>query len=467
MMKSAIFKVILIFALIHLSVALGFDLGVDEAHYALYGLWPDLSYFDHPPLVGWIQLLFVKWPLPWELKARLPALLCSALSSYLVYKWLRSKAFDESSALWAVAALNLSLLFEALSLFFLPDSLLLVLTPAFALATDQLRHKKSIKNWLLLGLVLGLSGLSKYTAVLFVLPLVWIWIQDRAWRDLITPGFWLGVLLAAALISPIILWNQAHDWMSFKYQSGHVLSWTTFSWKDLLASQASQFIGLGFFYFWLLRSMIKTSKEQRFERALVAVCLCFFSFFALFGNFLPHWTAPAFVLGIPWGVASVLNGGQPFSRGLRYAFIAATLLFGLLNLELAFHPLPARWMKTAYRDIQGWPEYIKESSEKAHALNLNLAVTNWTFGSRTTLFSNYRNEVFILDDRKDQFDLWNPQSPEGKDFLILVETDKATEFLLNISCDSQEPLGRHPLLWHSEELISFDWLQCKGFHWKK
>ena len=39
-----------------LGAAMG--LSVDEAHYALYALHPALSYFDHPPLVGWVQ-----WPL--------------------------------------------------------------------------------------------------------------------------------------------------------------------------------------------------------------------------------------------------------------------------------------------------------------------------------------------------------------------------------------------------------------------
>ena len=33
-------------------------LSVDEAHYLLYAVHPALSYFDHPPLVGWVQ-----WPL--------------------------------------------------------------------------------------------------------------------------------------------------------------------------------------------------------------------------------------------------------------------------------------------------------------------------------------------------------------------------------------------------------------------
>ena len=42
---------------IHLLIAPGLSLGVDEAHYALYGMLPDWSYFDHPPLTGWLQWL--------------------------------------------------------------------------------------------------------------------------------------------------------------------------------------------------------------------------------------------------------------------------------------------------------------------------------------------------------------------------------------------------------------------------
>jgi 4-amino-4-deoxy-L-arabinose transferase-like glycosyltransferase len=465
-MKSPILKIILAFTLIHLFVALGIGLGVDEAHYVLYGIWPDLSYFDHPPLVGWIQFLFVKWPLPWELKARIPAILCSALSSYFVYQWLRSKDLDESSALWGVSALNLCLLFEGLSLFFLPDSLLLVLVPLFVLAVTKLRHHKNIKNWILLGLVLGLSGLSKYTAVLFLFPLIILWIQDRAWRDIFTFGFWCGVLIAGICVAPILLWNQQHDWMSFKYQSGHVLSWNTFELKGLVTSQLSQWIGLGFFYTWFLRVLTKRAVNFQFERNLVGLCLVFFSFFALFGNFLPHWTAPAFVLGIPWGVAQALSRGKPFPVWLRNSFIAATILFTLINLELGTHLLPAPWTKAAYRDIQGWPEYVKNLSERAHANNENLGVTNWTFGSRFTLFSSYRNEVFVLDDRKDQFDLWNPQSPEGRDFLIAVEPEKSAEFFAHAQCDSLTSEGAHPLLWREQELIYFDWVNCRGFHWR-
>ena len=47
----------LVVAALHLLVAGRVPLSADEAHYALYGLHLDWSYFDHPPLVGWLQAL--------------------------------------------------------------------------------------------------------------------------------------------------------------------------------------------------------------------------------------------------------------------------------------------------------------------------------------------------------------------------------------------------------------------------
>ena len=43
---------------VHFAVGASVGLSVDEAHYALYAQHLALSYFDHPPLVGWLQ-----WPL--------------------------------------------------------------------------------------------------------------------------------------------------------------------------------------------------------------------------------------------------------------------------------------------------------------------------------------------------------------------------------------------------------------------
>lgn len=56
-------------------------LSVDEAHYLLYALHPALSYFDHPPLVGWLQWPGVALDLPTVLLRLLPGALWLATAA--------------------------------------------------------------------------------------------------------------------------------------------------------------------------------------------------------------------------------------------------------------------------------------------------------------------------------------------------------------------------------------------------
>ncbi len=55
--KSRVIRLIASFTALRNAVALTFGLGTDESHYVLYAKFLGLSYFDYPPLVGWIQAL--------------------------------------------------------------------------------------------------------------------------------------------------------------------------------------------------------------------------------------------------------------------------------------------------------------------------------------------------------------------------------------------------------------------------
>src|SRR5258708_7793017 len=83
-------------------------LGVDESHYVLYGLNLDWSYFDHPPLIGWVQSVFLFIFGKHEWSARLPAILCGILSSYLVFRFIKKISQSEEIAFWSTLALNFS-----------------------------------------------------------------------------------------------------------------------------------------------------------------------------------------------------------------------------------------------------------------------------------------------------------------------------------------------------------------------
>ena len=100
-------------ALLRLLLAPFVGLGVDEAHYVLYGLNLDLSYFDHPPLVGWVQYIFTSIFDTNEFGARVAAIFIGFITSVFIYKLIYEINHNKNEAFVAILALHASFLFNA------------------------------------------------------------------------------------------------------------------------------------------------------------------------------------------------------------------------------------------------------------------------------------------------------------------------------------------------------------------
>ena len=180
--NKQIFLLIGLFTLIRLIVAPFFGLGVDEAHYVLYAKYLDLSYVDHPPLVGWVHAPFFYLLGTNEFLARLPAILIFAITSYCAYIFVLRITKSAPVSLLAVLALNCSFMLNALGLMLLPDSLLLLFVfPLIFIAEKIVREKKPL-DFILLGIILGLMGLTKYTSILLVPPLIIFFATEKKIR---------------------------------------------------------------------------------------------------------------------------------------------------------------------------------------------------------------------------------------------------------------------------------------------
>ncbi len=425
-------------------------LTVDEAHYVLYGKHLALSYFDHPPLVGWVQALFHLLPLSENLQARLPAMLLSILTSWLAYRYLLKKNFTRGQSAAAVLGLNLTPLFNSLSVALLPDTLLMPLTLLIVQKTEDILENSNLINWLALGLWLGLAGLSKYTAILYVVALVIIFVVKGRWRELLKPGFWVGSLMAVVIVSPVLLWNLKNDFVSFKYQTDHVSGADTGYFKTFFTSLGIQVASWGILPFfaalWGHGLLLKNREliSRHFVAAVFAgVFLVFFVSIAIREVLLPHWMLIYFTLMLPLATAMAL---QKYSavKTLAAVFMVSGLFSLTLLVEAAFRVLPAKAEAGLYHDIIGWPELINEAQQKlslVKAPQKGLAVMNWSLGSRATYYSYERSPVFVLDQRFDQFDIWNPTSPLGYDLIILIEAEKKDDQLARIECENIREVG--------------------------
>ncbi len=457
-------------ALLRLSLAPFVGLGVDEAHYVLYALNLDLSYFDHPPLVGWIQYIFTSIFGTNEFGARVAAILIGFATSLFVYKLIYDINQNKNEAFIAVLVLHASFLFNALFLMLMPDTLLFLLILPTIFAVIKLEKESSLGNWILLGTLLGLAGLAKYTAVLFIAPIILYFIIKKRYELFYTPKIIPAIFMALIIISPVIIWNIQNDWSSFAYQSEHVVGANAIKWSAFFSSIAAQFAAYNPFLFPLafygLYKALRSKNDTLFLTALFGlVFILFFSYASLHKTALPHWSALFYLLFIPIGSNYALQLGTKMKKYLKFAIIFGLLLSSIAYAELGFKFLPFPDYQSPHRDIYGWDMIMEKANEQiANTPSSALAVTNWTLASRAMYYNrDYNSSVFLIDDRKDQFDIWEKESAIGKDLLFINTYCFKKEISQYARCDKVIPHAEFDIILSSNRVNKVHFVTCTNY----
>jgi dolichol-phosphate mannosyltransferase len=195
------------------------DLMMEEAYYWNYAQRPALGYLDHPPMVAWLIWLGTAVFGDTETGVRIGAFVCwcvTGLFGYLMAK----EMTDKSTALRSLLLLAVLPFYFFTGLMMTPDA---PLTASWAGALYFLQRAllgEKRGAWWGVGLFVGLGMLSKYTiALLGPATLLFMVMDRRLWYWLRRPGPYISVVLAAAVFSPVIVWNAQHQWASFAFQS--------------------------------------------------------------------------------------------------------------------------------------------------------------------------------------------------------------------------------------------------------
>ncbi len=465
MTQKKVLALIVALTLLRLFSAPFFGYGVDEAHYMLYARRLDLSYFDHPPLVGWMHYLFSLFGES-EFWARVPAIFLGALDSYLIYTLLKDR--DEKAALWSVVALNASLALGVLFLTLMPDSILITLMLLLIFTVKRVENAKTAANYLLLGVIFGLLGLSKYTAILFVPAFVVYLFWVRRLDILLSSKLFISFFTALIFISPVIIWNIQNDFASFAYQAEHVSGGTSGSFKNFFLSLARQFAAynpaLFIIAFYGLYKAIK-QKEFQLETSL-ALAILIFMFISQYRQVaLPHWISPFFALFVPIGVFYLYRVRPTLTK---WTLIVSLAIAVLIHAELIAKVGKFPDFKSPFRDIYGWDRACKIASKKLseqNSSNKALAVTNWSMASRAIIYSSA--PVYLIDDRKDQFDIWEKGAPLGKDLLFINPKTFNTDINASFVCDKFEKVGEYSAIINGGVVESFSFELCTNFGGKR
>lgn len=478
---------ICIAALVHFALGFSIEFSVDEAHYALYAKYLAWSYFDHPPLVGWIQWPLVSLTSSEGIIRLIPELLW-VLSAFLVYRVTleihhlvqgRNAGYLTSAlpsgnlcGLMAVLAIIAAPLPHVLAIGLLPDTLLAPLSLGLMLMALRWTRKDhfTIADWIITGLILGLAGLSKYTAAFTAFALLFVFLASPKKVWITEVGFWLAAATALIVISPVLYWNWINDWISFKYQIAHG-SGGAWEWRRVGA-----FVGIQIACFGLLLLLGAYTFLRHCLHSHKLVLIALLSFFAIpfvifaalsGGGSLPHWTTPAWFCLAPFAGIGLAKAWAMQHRVAIRILLLGQLLICLLGFGfvLAGGITSTVVKSNPIADLYGWKLAGQKAAQLAQATKANgIAVQNWTLGSRAAWYAQPL-PVFVLDQRQDQFDLWFGQLPAGANVLLINWSGMSFRPPIsgNLAFEVCEPLDQLEIIRFGQVLSKFDYSLCRNW----
>ena len=456
-------------ALAHLVLASSFHLSPDETQYTLYSANLAWSYFDHPPLVGWLQ-----WP--WNMlggsnvlmrMVPMTSWLLGALGVMAVTAALYPQAdpaesgttssgiteTGTSAPLIALLLWTLSPIPHLLGVALVPDTLLMPIACAsmvFCWKLCDARHLHRLPLWLGLGACLGLAGLSKYTAILIGLGAVLaLWLSHGP-RVLALRGTWVAVVLAGLLISPVILWNATHDWISFAYQFGHAAGTADWRVTRVLAFVVVQILGygalllLGLVVAWRVAGPRVKTPDRTLSPVAFSLCfglpaLLLLTYLSGRGSTLPHWSTSAWIALVPaaatgcqalWQRARKTLIGLGIFQAFACVGLAGLMLAGGVSSEVGEQArsqpgqVPADSKFNPFADLYGWDHAARlgrslaEKNKNSQGVQPTLAVFNWTLASRIAWYARPLG-VKVVQRHFDQFGLWWGVLQPGESVMLL------------------------------------------------
>lgn len=346
--------------LVRLCLAALLDPGVDEAYAMAVATQWQLSWFDHPPMTFWWVKAMRELAKPFYgddvpvLILRLPFVLAFTATSVVMFD-LTHHRWGPRAGLWMLLALSLAPFFlVSAGSWMVPDGPLLL----FLALTARLLHRilfsacepaRRRRLWYAAGLTLGLAGLSKYHVVLFALGVAAFILSTHHRSQLKSSAPWLAVAIAGATVSPILVWNAEHHWVSLLFQSSRGLGSGGPNWAGFARAVLGQLAYLGPWTLiasiaalsWRLRAKDSGTGPTALLAAIALPPIVLFTAVPLWGGgALPHWQMPGWLFLLPilgHAIAALESRRHNLSRlagafaataaaGLALVIIAATLI---------------------------------------------------------------------------------------------------------------------------------------------
>jgi len=332
---SGTFVLIAALTLLRMGTAAYLPLSFDESYFWLWSKRLAISYFEHPPLIAFAIRSGTFLLGDTELGVRLASLVASVAASWAVFRAAALLMPDRSRAWLACAYLNATLMMASQGMAATPDIFVVAAAAVLLLAVVELQVTGNGGWWLAAGSAVGAAALAKYTSFFLGLSLVlWTAASPQGRRWLASPWPYVAALITSVCFGPNLIWNEAHGWMSFKYQFGRIVvgrPGLTYILEFIGAqiALASPFIlalaGIGL----ALNSRLRTWRRPvSIAVAVIWPAAFYFAFHSLHDRVQGNW--PSFIYP---SLAILAASAESKREGLRH-FIAVCHRFALPTASL-------------------------------------------------------------------------------------------------------------------------------------
>lgn len=461
-------------------------LAPDEAYYWYWAKNPDWSYFDHPPMVAYLMAFFTRLGGDSEFFVRFGGFLCVICGLICIFATTRRLFPDEVHLPWEILfIMSITLLFPAGAIIQTPDTPMLFFWALALYCGSRIITDGDGRWWYLWGCALGAGFLSKYTMVL-VVPCQFCYLllarQHRYWLFRKEP--YLALLIGLAVVSPVIIWNWQHDWVSFAFQmnqgfstDGKAVASKIFEYAGGQAGIVTPILFLCALFYGAAGFYLFTKENHASYLYLLLLSwpvVIFFGLTTILGETAEaNWPAPAYVAGLilMWAVYR-----HNYDQRRRHRIFVKSGIILALAITLIVHVhlnrpfLPLSPSDDPMRQLHSWNELGRDVNryiaENPHADGYFLLSDKGTTVAEAIFYTGAKYDGFDLFIPQRYMFLGNLEQFQEKNALILLH--KATDARINryrSYFDELIPLGRYTHVYRGETIkeLSVDIVLGKRF----
>lgn len=365
-----------------------------------------LSYYDGAPMIAYLMRLYSLFFANSVYALNFLGVTSICVILFFMYKT-GELLFDKKIALnacflWLISPLVIHFLFFWVTY----DNPLNVFWAATIYFVVRFIQFKQTRDLYFIGSCIGLMLLSKYTGVILVLALIlFILSVPRYWFLFRNKHFYLSLMLAAVIASPIFIWNYQHHWASFLYQLQAHQNSDAVSLQSVFKFLVKIILRLNILLFLFIYGLFKSFKTIKQNDGLFllnmisGVFLLFFSYQSLKQNVSQHWLLPFCF------TSALLSSYYLVKYQMRKLFIATVVLY--LGCSIYYLISDSIFQKYFDGSFASYP-LVKQAGDKYLEQNSIVMTSNWESAAKIMFWLPGKPNVYTLPcGGENQYAFWS------------------------------------------------------------